>query len=121
MSEDESLLHTFGKIGGSYHGGIDSIAYIDHTTKTNAANALNARSINGDITCPYCNKWNTSNCFIHEDSVARGGLHRCQVGDCNKEFYSWISDGYLYGHKVEYRYGRIGSDDYRNLNEGRED
>jgi hypothetical protein len=34
---------------------------------------------------------------------------------CPQQFWSWISDGYLYGHKKEYRYGD-GREDYKGIN-----
>jgi hypothetical protein len=105
----ETNEETFGKVGGSYHSGVTSRAYLLHQEKEGANSALESHRRAGNILCPYCGHWCTHECFIEEDSVARGGHHQCQ--HCHKTFWSWISDGYLYGHKVEYRYGD-GKPDY---------
>lgn len=107
--------NNFGKIG-SYHGGVTSRAYLDHQEKEKKESELRNHVDAGDILCPYCNKWCSSDCFIDEDSVARGGRHQCE--HCAEEFWSWISDNYLYGHKVEYRYGD-GREDYADINRRR--
>lgn len=117
MSADRNLA--FGCIGNSYHSGMGSTAYINYNMKQTAENELKEHSRKMEILCPYCETWNDQRCFVREDSVARGGLHKCLNEDCNKNFYSWISDGYLFGHKIEYRYGD-GMDDYKDLNEGKE-
>lgn len=108
-SNDEN----FGKIGGSYHGGVASRAYLDYSEKEKKKLILQKHQDEGEILCPYCNSWCSSECWIEEDSVARGGLHQCE--HCAEEFWSWISDGYLYGHKQEYCYGD-GREDYKGIN-----
>jgi hypothetical protein len=105
----EANDENFGKIGGSYHGGVASRAYLLHQEKETKKAVLDSHRREGEILCPYCHNWCSSECFIEEDSVARGGRHRCE--HCPKDFWSWISDGYLYGHEVEYRYGD-GKSDY---------
>lgn len=114
MSENEPA-DKFGKIGGSYHGGTNSQAYLDHTECTTKAAELKQHEINGEIKCCYCGLWNSRDCFVREDSVARGGLHKCESPACLKEFWSWISDGYIYGHRKEYRFG-YGKEDYAEHN-----
>eukprot|EP01040_Poterioochromonas_malhamensis_P009941 gene9941-10802_t len=62
------------------------------------------------LQCPHCDTWNHEDeSYIDEDSVARGGVHKCK--SCKKRFYTWISDYDRRGHIVEYRYGD-GKDDY---------
>jgi hypothetical protein len=102
--ELDQLRDVFGKIGGSYHGGINSKPYLDHVERTEKEEEMKAHRMNDETFCCYCNQWNKST-FIREDSVARGGLVQCVMEGCGKEYFVWISDDYLYGHEVEYRYG----------------
>jgi len=113
---EENDIENFGKIGGSYHGGIRSKAYLSYQKEQEKKQEINEHRNNGDVLCPYCNLWCDGDCFVREDSVARGGLYVCE--HCSEDFWTWISDGYLYGHKVEYRYGD-GRDDYAHLNRRR--
>jgi hypothetical protein len=103
----------FGKIGGSYHGGVTSRAYLDYSESQKEKLIMKNHQDEGEILCPYCNTWCSCDSWIREDSVARGGLHQCE--HCPKQFWSWISDSYLYGHKKEYRYGD-GREDYKEIN-----
>lgn len=116
LSEDKNEIDRFGKIGGSYHGGIRSQAYLSHEREQREKQELKKHIDDGEVLCPYCNLWCSDECFVREDSVARGGLYLCE--HCSEEFWTWISDGYSIGHKVEYRYGD-GSDDYADLNRGK--
>ncbi|KDO31772.1 hypothetical protein SPRG_03692 [Saprolegnia parasitica CBS 223.65] len=84
----------FGRVGGSYHGGTSSPAYLARVAEEEADTA------------------HAAELAAHEDSVARGGEYECS--NCHKTFWTWISDGYVYGHPIEYRYGD-GKDDYADL------
>lgn len=99
----------FGKVGGSYHAGQESIAFRNNAAQKLKQSELDEHARRGESLCPYCNSWG-EHTFLREDSVARGGRHQCL--NCPKKFWTWISDMYLFGHKVEYRYGD-GLEDYR--------
>lgn len=104
----------FGKIGGSYHAGPNSTAFLIHQEKEKSRAIMEKHRADGEIDCPHCQFWCGPNCFLREDSVARGGLHECE--SCGKHFWSWISDGYTRGHTKEYRYGDpMGIADYKGL------
>ncbi|CAK4651254.1 hypothetical protein LEN26_011368 [Aphanomyces euteiches] len=105
----ESDREDFGKVGGSYHGGEDSAAYLAHMGKAQAQQDEESHRAAGHVLCCYCNTWADSE-FIDEDSVARGSKQKCE--NCKKTYWTWISDGYSYGHEVEYRYGD-GYEDYK--------
>ncbi len=111
LSEEER--DDFGKIGGSYHGGDNSVAYQEYAEKEAQKEARRQflELHKDELQCPHCETWNDEMaCWLGEDSVARGGKYRCK--DCNKLFYTWISDyDTRVGHKIEYRYGD-GKGDY---------
>eukprot|EP01001_Neometanema_parovale_P011036 NODE_7278_length_778_cov_80.993893_g7037_i0.p1 GENE.NODE_7278_length_778_cov_80.993893_g7037_i0~~NODE_7278_length_778_cov_80.993893_g7037_i0.p1 ORF type:complete len:220 (+),score=49.25 NODE_7278_length_778_cov_80.993893_g7037_i0:54-662(+) len=92
----------FVKVGGSYHGGVDTPAFQKWNTKKQEEEALAQHQKNGHIDCGFCGTW-AEHEFLGEDSIARGGSYRCD--NCDKIFWAWISDGYRRGHTVEYRYG----------------
>lgn len=98
----QSGVANFGKVGGSYHSGITSNAYLRHQAKEAAAAEMLEREQKGEIQCPHCKSWNGFDAWLREDSVARGSLNRCLNPDCKREYWSWIAD--IYGHTVEYRY-----------------
>ncbi|EQC35032.1 hypothetical protein SDRG_07272 [Saprolegnia diclina VS20] len=106
----------FGKIGGSYHGGTSSPVYLARVAKeeADAAHAAEFAAHEGCVKCCFCDHWCSDDCFIDEDSVARGGEYTCS--NCHKTFWTWISDGYAYGHPIEYRYGD-GKADYADLSD----
>jgi DNA-directed RNA polymerase subunit RPC12/RpoP len=104
LQDEEGREAYFGKIGGSYHGGIHSPAYQAWKQADDERQAKEAedKAHEDDINCPFCGQWN--DCMATwkgEDSIARGGRYRCD--HCGKAFWSWISDGYRYGHEVEYK------------------
>ena len=56
------------------------------------------------INCPFCDHLNdVMKAYKREDSIARGSVFICLNSTCKKKFYSWISDGYQYGHEKEYK------------------
>ena len=75
----------FGKIGGSYHSGIESAAYIKHTEKVAKEEELLQHQRAGEFVCPYCSMWTVAR-WIREDSVARGSLNECTL--CSREFWT---------------------------------
>ncbi|KAF0699483.1 Aste57867_9953 [Aphanomyces stellatus] len=93
----------FGRIGGSFHGGETSEVFLAATAAQKAAEEEKKMKAAGLIQCCWCEKWCDVDCFICEDSIARGGKHKC--GQCGRIFWTWISDGYTNGHRVEYRKG----------------
>jgi len=100
--EDEENPN-FGKINSSYHGGEESVAYKAYKAEIDAKEEEDAdKKLHKDqIRCPFCKMWNDNSSFLGEDSIARGGRYQCI--QCDKLFYSWISDGYEVGHEVEYK------------------
>lgn len=97
----------FGKIGGSYHGGANSPAFIaydaERAAKQAAQDEWDAHA--GELQCPYCKKWdNEMAVWKGEDSVARGGKYECS--GCKKIYWTWISDYSTrkLGHQKEYKY-----------------
>jgi hypothetical protein len=106
--EENGDTATFGKIGGSYHGGEGTAAYQEHA-EAEAAKAAKAKFLkdhDGLLQCPYCSHWNDElKSWKGEDSIARGSKFEC--AECNKKFYTWISDfmDNKVGHKVEYKIG----------------
>ncbi|RLO12991.1 hypothetical protein DYB28_015921 [Aphanomyces astaci] len=96
----------FGKVGGSYHAGDASAAYIQHFQgkASAAADEANAQKYmdQGCIQCCHCGEWCPGDCEVGEDSIARGSKYKCFA--CDKVFWTWISDGYTTGHEVEYKY-----------------
>lgn len=108
LQEEEGHADYFGKIGGSYHGGTNSPAYQTWRKEEDQRLAKEAddKAHADDINCPFCDKWNdVMKTFKGEDSIARGGRFVCQF--CKKTFWSWISDGYRYGHEVEYKKSKM--------------
>ena len=56
------------------------------------------------INCPFCEHMcDVMKAYKGEDSTARGSVFICLNPDCKKKFYSWVSDGYKYGHAKEYK------------------
>ncbi len=104
LQDEDGHEDYFGKVGGSYHGGIGSPSYEAWKQEDDVRKAQEAEDElhKDDIKCPFCDEWNdTESSFKSEDSIARGGRYVCD--HCGKTFWSWISDGYKYGHKVEYK------------------
>jgi len=100
----------FGKIGGSYHGGVNSPAYIaydaDRAAKQAAQDEWEAHR--DELQCPYCMKWDDEmSVWKGEDSVARGGKYECS--GCKKIYWTWISDypTRKLGHQKEYKYSGL--------------
>lgn len=102
----KSLVETeaVGKVGGSYHGGKTSASFLQYQKDCEEAEAkrIEEAEHEGETQCPFCDKWCSEECFVKEDSVARGGEHFCD--DCGSTFWTWISDDYKYGHEFEYKY-----------------
>ncbi len=96
----------FGKLGGSYHGGINSAAFIAHDTERAAKQAIldEYEAHDGEVQCPYCMIYNDELAtWKGEDSVARGSKYECT--GCKKMFYTWIDDHTTrLGHKKEYKF-----------------
>ncbi len=95
----------FGKIGGSYHGGENSPAFIEHYTKWHAQEAQKILQTfrKDEMKCPYCETWNDSlKTWIAEDSTTR--IFQC--GQCKKRFFIYISDydKIMTGQTKEYKY-----------------
>ena len=101
--QQEALGDVFGKIGGSYHGGVSSKAYLDSVAAVQQQEEARMHEQNGHMLCCYCNTWAESE-FIREDSAARGSLERCGNPACGEEFWTWISDNCA--HTQEYKYGQ---------------
>ena len=103
----EEKRDDFGKIGGSYHGGIHSPAFIAHDTERAAQQAIldEYEAHDGEVQCPHCMIYNDELAtWKGEDSVARGSKFECT--GCAKTFYTWISDYHTsrLGHKKEYKF-----------------
>eukprot|EP01104_Vermistella_antarctica_P000469 TRINITY_DN1063_c0_g1_i1.p1 TRINITY_DN1063_c0_g1~~TRINITY_DN1063_c0_g1_i1.p1 ORF type:complete len:209 (+),score=43.96 TRINITY_DN1063_c0_g1_i1:267-893(+) len=95
----------FGKIGGSYHAGVEGDAHIQHTHEEDEEANVREKIASGDyIDCPFCKEWVSVECFIDEDSIARGAEYLCS--ECSSTFWSHISDSYMRGHTHEYKYSR---------------
>ncbi|KAF0699484.1 Aste57867_9954 [Aphanomyces stellatus] len=103
----ESGRSDFGKIGGSYHGGEASEAYLAHKeaqdTAQEAAEEDEKMKDSGCTKCCWCDQWCDDDCCLGEDSIARGSKYKCV--HCDRIYWTWISDGYVYGHPVEYKKG----------------
>ncbi|RHY29407.1 hypothetical protein DYB32_005163 [Aphanomyces invadans] len=91
----------FGKIGGSYHAGMSSVAYKAKEKADAELEDAQKYIDQGCIKCCFCGEWCPGDCELGEDSIARGSKYRCV--SCNKIFWSWISDGYTVAHEVEYK------------------
>jgi hypothetical protein len=103
----EEKRDDFGKVGGSYHAGKESAAYKEHKEKREEEKrkAKEEAEHGDDIKCPFCQAWNDMmKSFLGEDSISRGGVFRCD--QCEKKFYTWISDGYKVGHEIEYKFSK---------------
>lgn len=108
MSEEHR--DDFGKIGGSYHGGANSAAFLAHEGKVAAEQALidEYKAHEGEVQCPFCFVYSDEEIYGRgEDSVARGGRFQCS--GCNKTFFTWISDHFTtrLGHKKEYKFSGL--------------
>ncbi|OQR90769.1 hypothetical protein ACHHYP_05270 [Achlya hypogyna] len=110
----EAERSDFGKIRGSYHGGPTSPAFLAHEAERRVIDDIARHHEEGCVKCCFCEHWCSEDCFLDEDSVARGGKYQCS--NCDKIFWTWISDGYVMGHPVEYRYGD-GLEDYADLSD----
>jgi hypothetical protein len=98
----------FGKIGGSYHGGKNSTAFLEYEVQRTAKELQQAEDKlhENDVKCCFCLTWcDSMKTWKGEDSIARGGIHKCSNDACKKTFYTWIGDGYRIGHEVEYKRG----------------
>ncbi|KAF0699482.1 Aste57867_9952 [Aphanomyces stellatus] len=93
----------FGKIGGSYHGGEDSAAYLAYEEAQEAMEEEEKMKDAGCTKCCWCAQWCDDDCFIREDSIGRGSKYKCI--HCDRIYWTWISDGYVYGHDVEFKKG----------------
>jgi len=97
----------FGKIGGSYHGGIHSAAYIAYSAAEAAKKAAQDEwdAHKDELQCPYCGTWdNEMAVWKGEDSIARGSKFQCS--GCKKTYWTWISDFTTnkLGHRQEYKF-----------------
>eukprot|EP00039_Didymoeca_costata_P004164 m.71757 g.71757 ORF g.71757 m.71757 type:complete len:185 (+) comp12273_c0_seq1:306-860(+) len=94
----------FFQWGGKYSYKKDCPSKVEKEAQEKKEAELKERTDNGEIQCPWCEEWVSGDCFVDEDSIARGGIFECS--ECSKTFYSWISDGYTIGRKVEYKYSK---------------
>jgi hypothetical protein len=105
LEEDED---DFGKIGGSYHGGKNSLAFLEYEVQRTARELKQAddKLHENDVKCCYCLTWcDSMETWKGEDSIARGGIHKCSNDACKRTFYTWISGDHRIGHEVEYKRG----------------
>mmetsp|Transcript_73141 Transcript_73141/g.143484 ORF Transcript_73141/g.143484 Transcript_73141/m.143484 type:complete len:191 (+) Transcript_73141:54-626(+) len=103
----------FGKIGGSYHGGENSPAFIEYNQlEAEAEGDEEPENHEDEIKCPFCNTWNNEITSSHYDEKYKNGeVFICCNDECAKYFYSWKNDeknNYRLGHTWEYR----GMDEY---------
>ncbi|OQS02942.1 hypothetical protein THRCLA_21288 [Thraustotheca clavata] len=104
----------FGKIKGKYYGGESTPAFKKHCDQISQEEKIQKLKDEGLIECCFCEHLCDEDCFVDEDSVARGGEYRCSK--CKKTFWTWISTGYTQAHPIEYRYGD-GEEDYKDLSD----
>lgn len=74
LSEEEGR-DDFGKVGGSYHGGVNSPAYQEYAEQESEKEAKRKAAAEhpDDFQCPYCDAWNDAlETWRGEDSIARG-------------------------------------------------
>jgi sarcosine oxidase delta subunit len=105
-AQEEDIADKFGKVGGSYHGGTASAAYLEYAANNAAQEAFEKEIAEhaDELKCPFCERWFPDNedTWQGEDSIARGGKYICSL--CNKTVYTWIGDNLPFAHKVEYRF-----------------
>lgn len=93
LSSDTERLD-FGKIGGSYHGGIGSTAYVTHLAEQDNDGRDSSDGDNDDHTgmleCPMCEIHADRPKWCHPVKPLHKQKYYCD--DCDHHFYPWTKD-----------------------------